>query len=298
MREILGLGCPWCSRRSLWMVSHPQREPFSPPAKHEELAKKGPENISTPPKTHTKTTEKHIYEVQENTESPHMVPTWFPHVPNPSSRCGGAEPCWRKTEVEVGWTWKRASISTWCGTSVEPWKTWDIMGPKHAWNLNTKHGWITWDESDIIWLCDTMWLCSSSWTERPIFDEGLGGCSSRVPLCQQCDLVEVLVTDWIWLDWRTQKKLLPCHGIRWNSPGFHTSNQLRRRAAPWSSTPQDTNAIVKLKQDEIELTRKVPFGDVVETWKPSYIYSLPSRTTPLCLRFATGSLRLGSVLLG
>jgi hypothetical protein len=75
------------------MVSHPQREPFLPPAKHEELAKKGPENISTPPKTHTKTTEKHIYEVQENTESPHMVPTWFPHVPNPSSRCGGAEPC-------------------------------------------------------------------------------------------------------------------------------------------------------------------------------------------------------------
>ena len=60
------------------MVSHPQREPFLPPAKHEELAKKGPENISTPPKTHTKTTEKHIYEVQENTESPHMVPTWFP----------------------------------------------------------------------------------------------------------------------------------------------------------------------------------------------------------------------------
>ena len=66
-----------------------------------------------------------------------------------------------------------------------------------------------------------MWLCSSSsWTERPIFDEGLGGCSSRVvPLCQQCDLVEVLVTDWIWLAWRTQEKLLPCHGIRWNSPG-------------------------------------------------------------------------------
>ena len=75
MREILGLGCPWCSQRSLWMVSHPQREPFSPPAKHEELAKKGPENISTLQK-HTPKPQKNTYMKSKKTQ---RVPTWFPH---------------------------------------------------------------------------------------------------------------------------------------------------------------------------------------------------------------------------
>ena len=142
MKEPLGLGRPSYSPRRLWMVSHPQREAFSI-------------NGGTP-KWMNFSLEHLIYEwiwgVPLFMEPPHMnspqkIPTASPvGFPQPS-RSGGGE-CWCKRHL--AWTWRRASISTWCGTSVEMSQTHGIQVLEHQPCLD-KIGWM--------WHNMTMWLC-------------------------------------------------------------------------------------------------------------------------------------------
>ena len=126
VRETLGLGCTWC-KELVDGVTSSEGTTFAPGKTRTTLPKKDLTTYQHFQKHTQPEIDKIIYELRKNWNRA-RVPTCFPHATAvPSSRSDGAEPCWRK--MEVGWTWKQASISTWCGTSVEPWTSWDIMGP-------------------------------------------------------------------------------------------------------------------------------------------------------------------------
>ena len=78
-----------------------------------------------------------------------MVPTWFPAL-LPGAAAQSLADARRK------WAGHESGLQSAPGAG--PQLSHEKHGKKHGaslcWNLSTKHGWITWDESDIILLCD------------------------------------------------------------------------------------------------------------------------------------------------